>query len=80
MDLNESHILALHHVVPRKEGGSVTNLLLMHEHCHYESHTNQPLPLGKGRQKKTLIYSQGINLFKIFCRFMQPAAYEEVMV
>ena len=36
----QSDILDLHHVTPRKEGGSdkLTNLLLMHEHCHYESH------------------------------------------
>ena len=36
----QSDVLDLHHVIPRKEGGSdkLTNLLLMHEHCHYESH------------------------------------------
>jgi RNA-directed DNA polymerase len=35
-------ILDLHHVIPRKNGGSdkVDNLNLLHEHCHYESHTN----------------------------------------
>jgi len=33
-------ILDLHHVLPRKEGGSdkITNLVLLNEHCHYESH------------------------------------------
>ena len=33
-------ILDLHHVIPKKDGGSdkLTNLLLMHEHCHYETH------------------------------------------
>jgi RNA-directed DNA polymerase len=36
-------ILDLHHVIPRKDGGSdkVDNLKLLHEHCHYESHTNR---------------------------------------
>jgi RNA-directed DNA polymerase len=35
-------ILDLHHVIPRKDGGSdkLDNLKLLHEHCHYESHTN----------------------------------------
>jgi len=35
-------ILDLHHVIPRKNGGSdkLDNLKLLHEHCHYESHTN----------------------------------------
>jgi RNA-directed DNA polymerase len=48
MDPAESHILDLHHVLPRKEGGSdkLTNLLLMHEHCHYESHTNKTAHLS----------------------------------
>jgi len=33
-------ILDIHHVIPKKEGGSdkLTNLLLMHEHCDYETH------------------------------------------
>jgi RNA-directed DNA polymerase len=33
-------ILDIHHVIPRKEGGpdKLSNLMLMHEHCHYESH------------------------------------------
>jgi len=33
-------ILDLHHVIARKEGGSekLSNLRLMHEHCHYERH------------------------------------------
>ena len=32
--------LDLHHVVPRKNGGTdkPSNLMLMHEHCHYETH------------------------------------------
>jgi len=36
----QSDILDLHHVVPRKDGGpnKLSNLILMHEHCHYESH------------------------------------------
>ena len=47
MDPNDSHILDLHHKIPRKEGGSdkLTHLLLMHEHCHYESHTNKTVNL-----------------------------------
>jgi 5-methylcytosine-specific restriction endonuclease McrA len=33
-------ILDLHHVIPKKHGGSdkFSNLRLLHEHCHYESH------------------------------------------
>lgn len=40
LDPKQPDILDLHHVIPRKEGGSdkLTNLKLMHEHCHYESH------------------------------------------
>ena len=53
MDPNESHILDLHHMVPRKEGGSdkLTNLLLMHEHCHYESHSNKTKKVSKKETK-----------------------------
>ena len=42
----QSNILDLHHVIPKKSGGTdkLTNLLLMHEHCHYESHSNSLLP------------------------------------
>lgn len=33
-------LLDLHHIKPRKDGGSdkLNNLMLLHEHCHYESH------------------------------------------
>jgi RNA-directed DNA polymerase len=35
-------MIDLHHVIPRKDGGTdkYDNLKLLHEHCHYESHTN----------------------------------------
>lgn len=49
MDPNDSHILDLYHKILRKEGGAAqdkrTNLLLMHEPCHYESHTNKTVNL-----------------------------------
>jgi RNA-directed DNA polymerase len=37
------NILDIHHVIPKKQGGSdkLLNLALLHEHCHYESHTNR---------------------------------------
>jgi len=36
----DSDLIDLHHIVPKKDGGSdkLNNLMLMHEHCHYESH------------------------------------------
>nr|YP_009367416.1 hypothetical protein [Sarcinofilum mucosum]ARK14453.1 hypothetical protein [Sarcinofilum mucosum] len=42
MDPIQSNILDLHHVIPRKDGklDKLSNLILMHEHCHYETHTN----------------------------------------
>lgn len=45
MDPIQSNILDLHHVIPRKSGGlnKLSNLILMHEHCHYELHTNNLL-------------------------------------
>ena len=38
---HQSNILDLHHVIPRSQGGNdkLNNLLLLHEHCHYESHS-----------------------------------------
>ena len=46
MDPIQSNILDLHHVVPRKNGGSdqFSNLILLHEHCHYETHINKSAP------------------------------------
>lgn len=43
LDLSQSNILDLHPIVPKKDGGSdkLSNLLLMHEHCHYEIHSNK---------------------------------------
>ena len=40
LDPLKPEILDLHHVIPKKEGGSdkFNNLRLLHEHCHYESH------------------------------------------
>ena len=40
LDPNNPKILDLHHVIPKKEGGSdkFNNLRLLHEHCHYVSH------------------------------------------
>lgn len=39
----QPNILDIHPIIPRKDGGSdkLTNLVLLHEHCHYESHTNR---------------------------------------
>ena len=53
MDPTNSNILDLHHVVPRKDGGSdkLCNLLLMHEHCHYESHSNKLFVAGTADKK-----------------------------
>ena len=33
-------ILDLHHIIPKKDGGpdKLTNLILLHSHCHYETH------------------------------------------
>lgn len=41
----QSNILDLHHVISRKNGGSdkLCNFILLHEHCHYETHTNKLL-------------------------------------
>lgn len=46
MDQIQSNILDLHYVVSRKEGGSdkLSNLILLHSHCHYETHTNKSAP------------------------------------
>ena len=42
--MNPSHprIIHVHHVLARKHGGSdkLSNLVLLHEHCHYTIHTN----------------------------------------
>ena len=40
LDPLKPDILDLHHVIPKKEGGTdkFNNLRLLHEHCHYESH------------------------------------------
>nr|QWL15192.1 hypothetical protein [Ulva rigida] len=38
----KDNILDIHHIIPKKEGGSdkLTNLVLVHEHCHYTIHSN----------------------------------------
>ena len=40
LDPKQPEYLDLHHVIPKKDGGSdkFNNLKLLHEHCHYESH------------------------------------------
>ena len=42
MDPGHSKLLHMHHIIARKEGGSdkLSNLVLLHEHCHYTIHTN----------------------------------------
>ena len=42
MDPLQSDILDIHHVMPKKDGGSdkISNLILLHEHCHYAIHAN----------------------------------------
>ena len=55
MDPIQSNILDLHHVIPRKSGGSdkLSNLIRMHEHCHYEIHTNKPFVGSDKKLKNT---------------------------
>lgn len=35
------NILDIHHIIPKKDGGSnkISNLVLLHEHCHYTIHS-----------------------------------------
>jgi RNA-directed DNA polymerase len=42
MDPSQPKLLHMHHVVARKDGGSnkLSNLVLLHEHCHYTIHIN----------------------------------------
>jgi 5-methylcytosine-specific restriction endonuclease McrA len=42
MDPGYPRLIHVHHVVARKDGGSnkLSNLVLLHEHCHYTIHTN----------------------------------------
>ena len=42
MDPNNLRLIHVHHIVARKNGGSnkMSNLVLLHEHCHITIHTN----------------------------------------
>lgn len=42
MDPSHPRLIHMHHVDARKDGGSdkLSNIVLLHEHCHYTIHTN----------------------------------------
>ena len=42
LDPSQPRLIHVHHIVARKNGGSdkLSNLVLLHEHCHYTIHTN----------------------------------------
>ena len=51
LDCKQPSTIDLHHIIPKSMGGTnkLSNLMLLHEHCHYESHYGKLLQSKEGK-------------------------------
>lgn len=53
LDWKQPSTIDLHHIIPKSMGGTnkLSNLMLLHEHCHYESHYGKLLQSKRRKNK-----------------------------